>query len=640
MKQKLQIVLSLLLVIIASFFFQLGRSDLLYSSLNSSDIRPAKISSDPEIIKLPLSSGTKNTQESPYKKNKALIIAENLNDANYDKTVANVLLTLERLEFITNIVSIDVIPGLTDSMSDYDMILVLPSIISAAGNSSEISSYVSQGGRLLILFDPSQVTTKASEELLPMAGVSASYNIKQTASFELTSELITSLTGKLDLTGETLAPHDYIQYQEFELEPNCEIHVVSAEGDPLIWQYKLLNGSVLVMNTSHYSSRYMRGLIFGSISKLMDITVYPTAAAVTIFIDDFPANYNAEIPLIRNEYGRDYERFITDIWWPKMEAVAKSHNLKLNASLIISFDNDTDNIPAKVELNDSTKLLIQELLMSGGELCLHGYNHQPLTCDQAASASYGYSAWPNEAAAAASLQIVDNALQALLPGYHPQVYIPPSDLFADSERLIDELIYTLPYLEVVSGIYYEPPGKEGKSEDFLVQDNGMTNSSNNEFINLPRISSGPFLSDEGRFLTASAAMTEGLISHTVFVDDVLDPIRSRGKTCEQLIQAYDNIFTWFDESFADYEKLTASEAARSTAATFEADISFDLTEDQLTLACDNFIREQTVVVCLDAELKSVTNCEVSRLDTMRWIVRLNGPLAVLEVSGNENLSDS
>lgn len=640
MKQKMQIGLTLLAVIIAALFFQLSRTDLLYSSLNNSVLRPTKISYDQKIFELPLSYGTKNTQETSYKKNKALMLVEDLNDSDDDETASNILLTLDRLEFITSIISSDNISRLTENLSVYDMVLVLHSAISAASSSSEISSYVSQGGRLLILYDPSQSTTQSSNELLTMAGVSTGYKIKQTTSFEMTSELITSLTGKLDLTGETLVPHDYIQFQEFELEPNCEIHAASAEGDPLIWQYQHLNGSVLVMNTSHYSSRYMRGLIFGSISTLMDITVYPTAAAVTIFIDDFPASYNAEIPLIRNEYGRDYERYITDIWWPKMEAVAKRHGLKLNANLIISFDDDTDNIPAKVELSDCTKLLAQELLFSGGEICLHGYNHQPLTCDNDASASYGYRAWPNEAAAAASLRIVDNALQELLPGYHPQVYIPPSDLFADSERLIDEFTYTQPYLEVISGIYYEPPGKEGKSEDFLVQDIGITYSTNNELINLPRISSGPFLSDEGRFLTASAAMTEGLISHTILVDDVLDPIRSQGQTCEELIKAYDNIFTWFDESFANYEKLTASEAAQSAADSLQADVSFDLTEDQLRLACDNFKREQAIVVCLDAELKAVTNCEVIRLDTMRWIVRLYGPLAVLEVSENENLSDS
>jgi hypothetical protein len=99
---------------------------------------------------------------------------------------------------------------------------------------------------------------------------------------------------------------------------------------------------------------------------------------------------------------------VEEIFWPELNNLADKFNLRLSASCLIS--------PGTAD-SSSRRYLLSEIVSIGGEVCLHGSVHQPLSLDRTAMAEFGYKAWPDEVSAIASLEPAKSTLEQLLPLY-------------------------------------------------------------------------------------------------------------------------------------------------------------------------------------------------------------------------------
>ena len=140
------------------------------------------------------------------------------------------------------------------------------------------------------------------------------------------------------------------------------------------------SGKFMVYNGTFLNSKESRGLITGGVALLNDTYIYPIMNFELLFIDDFPApipaGYNNKI---NKEYGRDINGFYRDIWWPDMLKEAKSIDASYNGAIIETYNNKVK--PKFINDSDQQKNLLsygREVLSQGGELGLHGYNHQSL----------------------------------------------------------------------------------------------------------------------------------------------------------------------------------------------------------------------------------------------------------------------
>lgn len=657
MKESVKIKLTILLVLAVACYFQLGRLDLFLGSLAR-----AANTDQPDIEIKNVSLLRSDTNH--YYRSQSLVIG----DADGDKEIiSNLRRVLGKLSIDTDFSEQKKRQNQPpNDYSRYDLIILTPSVLGLNSLSAQIQEYVEQGGRLLVLnkIEPEESLMAG---LADLAGIVRTGEVKQTSIVYFQTELISGITGKLQLTGEVLSPHEYFHYQESELDSECQIALISEDGNPLIWQRQYLNGEVMVINTDHYASRYLTGLLAGSISALIGTVVYPVPAAKIIFIDDFPADYSYEIALIRKEYGRNYERFVQEIWWPLISGLLAKHALKPSCAYLPDFA-EFDYISRDSRDHDKSpafKLLLNDILAADGEVCLHGYNHQPLSCDTALMTSYGYKAWPDVKTISDSLRKASGILREIMPEYNLQVYIPPSDLLASADfcvlsgfsglrqisgspaiaDILTAVATSVPSIKTVSGIYYPPPGKEMAAEGFMIHDSGVlavqsidpayrdfaSEVSGTTLIALPRITFGPNLSGEFRMLLASAAMTEGIISHTVFVDDILDPYRSRGRDCEQITAAYGQVFSMMDEDFPWLESMTASEAAVRIGSASQAHTWFSRTDSELEIYCANHVPGQKLIVRISGDLLPVNGCLAARIDSCRWLVSMEQESAILEV---------
>ena len=116
------------------------------------------------------------------------------------------------------------------------------------------------------------------------------------------------------------------------------------------------------------------GLLAGILSLTSDTYVYPTVGAKVFIIDDFPAPVPEGIfPRLYDEVHLTTADFYRNVWWPQMLANAKRYGFKYTGVVIETYGNQV-----KGPFAPMSDRYGRELLKSGGELGIHGYNHQPL----------------------------------------------------------------------------------------------------------------------------------------------------------------------------------------------------------------------------------------------------------------------
>ena len=116
-----------------------------------------------------------------------------------------------------------------------------------------------------------------------------------------------------------------------------------------------------------------------AIALMEDTCVYPVINVSSFFIDDFPS----PVPFGTSKYiQRDYNMSIADfyakVWWPDMLKMAREHGIEYTGLLIEQY---TDHVTGEFPRQTSTERFnhfAASLMNEGGEIGLHGYNHQPL----------------------------------------------------------------------------------------------------------------------------------------------------------------------------------------------------------------------------------------------------------------------
>ena len=511
---------------------------------------------------------------------------------------------------------------------DYDLIILTHMKQEDLVDREALFAYARLGGNLIYLGNGSI----GPEDLLisdaAFWGIEQAGAIKKTHAVYFNTELLTGVTGAIEITGEFVAPFDFFHGSDVSLVDGCLIHMESGEGNPLIWQKQVVNGRIMVLNVGQYDRKELRGLLAGSISVLFDFFVYPVVGSQVVFIDDFPADYRSTHEILRTNYGRDLQRYILEIWWPQMQVLMRRHNLKLTGTYIETY---SDQVEGPFADNTATRVasmkLVSDLLAGGGEMSLHGYNHQPLFFSQTSMQPYNYKAWPNADQMVAALQQSVAFFEQIYAGYVFYTYSAPSELL--DTAALPALLAAVPSLQVISGTYYgNGTSAVGDQADLFIQEFGLDERYG---VALPKVTSGAFLTDEVRFLMASVLTTDGLINHLVYPDEILDPYRSKSLLWEDLVDAYDQLFSDIDETYGWLLPETAANAAARLERTEQATLHVSQATDQITLACDHFSGPITAMVTTDRVLAAGSGCTIKKIDSIRYLVSIQEPISFLEV---------
>lgn len=588
--------LIILFVILMGIGAQLARSQMVFRLTNPTNDGPA-------ARKIPAAASAA-WEADGYTTDKFLIIYDEKEElsAKLAENLAQTIHYMKKEYDTTTVQRLGSISG------EYRAVIAASSIIDDSEQWQLVEDYVEKGGRLFFAVRPE--LDQGFLRIYRKLGIYSYGSLMNTEMVQLTSNVL------IKGDGQTFNDPFLANSSLFvSLEDRCRVYARTVRQTPLLWEASYGQGSFMVYNGVTLYSRINRGMIAGAISKLLEdeTFIYPVMNMKLAFIDDFPAPF----PKGRNEalyaeYGRDNTRFFREIWWPDMLKTSKQENLKYTGALIENY-NDWVKSPFSENPGSDREGLItygRELLKNGGELGIHGYNHQSLETKTNVSSYFGYNVWKSEKDMEDALKEVNRFTKSVFSKYEFRTYVPPSNVLSPEGR---EAIRTAsPDIRILSSIYLEDPGSRAYVQEFEVGKDGM--------IELPRITSGYEFSVENRWAVMNTVTSIGVFSHFVHPDDILDSGRNGNKSWKELSREYSEMMGFVNSKYSWLKPMTATggaEQLESFAASWPA---FKQEDGKLSASVAGFVHEADFILRTDKKIGSLHNCSVTQIDKDVYLV--------------------
>jgi hypothetical protein len=319
---------------------------------------------------------------------------------------------------------------------------------------------------------------------------------------------------------------------------------------------------------------------------------------------------------------------VLEIWWPDMVKMMHKYGLVYTGAYVEAYNDDVEgDFPDNENMTASMDQIVRDFNKYGGEISLHGYNHQALLLDQEKASRYGYTSWPDGESIVKSLRSSIRFFNQSYPNYQFTTFVPTSNLL--EEDVIPYLLQALPTLETISGVYFSYDYLNNmKSEDHFKQEFAEDSRYGTA---LPRVTHGAFYSDQVRYNLASAVTTHGIVSHFIHPDDVLDPVRSQNLLWEDIYKQTERLFGAIDQQFGWLVKNKARDASQKIRQYVHADLYYRISGKTMTIAADHFGTELSVILFTDRSIRESKGCDYQKIDSQRYLIRMHQNIVTLEV---------
>lgn len=298
------------------------------------------------------------------------------------------------------------------------------------------------------------------------------------------------------------------------LADDAKLFVETPDGKPLLWERKHGRGKFVVFNNVNALKKDWRGFFAAGLSRLYDDFSYPVIGAKVVFIDDFPAPVpEGRLDSIYNEFKMNTEDFYRYVWWPDMLSISAGNNVKYTGLVIESY-NDRIKPPFTPDAGENARKYLvsygRELLKSGGEMGVHGYNHQSLAMEGYNQDELGYNVWESPEEMGQAVAAVRDYIQAVYPDYVLRSYVPPSNVLSPEGK--EAIRRAIPSVNIFCSLY-----SGTYDERCFYQDFGR-NPDNT--YDIPRVSSGFDVTDDGYMTNFSVINAYGISTHFVHPDEL------------------------------------------------------------------------------------------------------------------------
>lgn len=343
-----------------------------------------------------------------------------------------------------------------------------------------------------------------------------------------------------------------------QLSKGCDRVVASEDGSvPLLWGYKSGSGKTVIMNYT-MTDKFQRGFYCLAYSMLDDVCIYPVINASSYYIDDFPSPVpSGDSSYIMRDYGVDIATFYANYWLPQVIKWENEYGI-VHTGFIIEDYNDNVNAPFKRNNATARFLMFGNMLLNnGGELGLHGYNHQPL-CIKGIDDDmrFGtYKLWPDSKSIVEAITELKDFSEQLFPNETFRVYVPPSNIMSEEGK--KALLNADKDITIISSIYLPDADVNSCTQEFGIDEK-------NNVIETPRIVSGCDM-DEYMYYTAFSELNFHYVqSHFLHPDDVLDPDRGAEAGWAKNVEWFNEYLDFLKVSVPDIRQCTGSEMGDAT----------------------------------------------------------------------------
>ena len=509
----------------------------------------------------------------------------------------------------------DAIPSLTS----FDrVILLMPSLDGLGTHLSDIMSWVSAGGSLMLAMPPDN--SSYLQVIASKLGIeSAGYDYVKAESIVPSEDFMLGGGERYEFSG----PFD----SSLSVSLRETAHVWAKTGDtgtPLIWSNDCGSGHTVVCNIGIYD-KVMRGFYASAISLLGDATAYPVINSAVFFLDDFPSPVpSGDGTYIKRDYGLSIADFYTKVWWPDLQKLAQKYGIRYTGVMIENYEDAVNQTePARQADTTQFRYFGGMLLQMGGELGFHGYNHQPLALwDTDYGTLYDYKTWKNKETLVASLNELIAFQDEVLPNAHDSVYVPPSNILSARAR---KLIGTdVPRIKTIASTYFKDGTDLPYVQEFGVASDGI--------VEQPRIVSGGMVDDSYMRLAAVSELSMHYVStHFMHPDDLLDPDRGAKEGWEVYKGGLVDYLEWLTKSAPDLRRQTASECSGAIQRFSSVTVSVDTSADAWTLSLGNFHDEAWLMFrANNGEPGAVTGGELTHLTGNLYLLKANDKTVTIE----------
>ena len=491
-------------------------------------------------------------------------------------------------------------------------------VISTVGNWDNVKSmdtfrrYVKSGGTLYFLATPSpgsKLTDMAPE--VGINGIGAG-GLGVTEGVKMLSNVLLG-AGGTEFIGPTFKHFSL----PVTLAKDSKLHMQSLAGVPLLWETAYGKGNYVVYNASNLNEKENRGLLIGILGLGQSYYLYPVVGIKTVCIDDFPSpvpeGYNEKI---NAEYQLSTEQFFRQIWWSDMLGSAKKYDIKYTG-LIIETYNDKVTPPFTPENNNATNrnnliLYGRELLKSGGELGVHGYNHQSLVLAGQKTES-SYNLWASKVDMSQSIAEVKRYIEAVYPDYKLKVYVPPSNILSREGR--QAVVEGLPDLKVIASIAVG----NGVDDMSYLQE---YNRSSDGILEMPRFSVDYLRYDNEDWNIYNGITYLGVFSHFVHPDNIFYAENAH-KTWREMHEGFDSLLKMLTEKFGWLRSSTISQGAEYFEDYLNLDYRVVREKNGLSLFSWGNHQEVYFILRTPRPIKVVQGCRAEKIGDNVYLLKIS-----------------
>ena len=485
-----------------------------------------------------------------------------------------------------------------------------------------LEQYVEQGGTAIFLQRLSREAMNAG--LQKQLGIETIGSEVNTNGIEMKTDF---LFGASDFS------MDEADYQtaanQVDLAEKAEVQMTSADGLPLLWQTASGDGKYIVYNGTGMTDKMNYGLIVAAMSCTEDTYVYPVLGMKLFFIDDFPA------PEPEGNYDKIYDelhlttvQFFREVWWPKMLSNAKKYDLKYTGLVIESYGDQVKGpfkpLPGR-KSKDNLIVYGRELLKAGGELGLHGYNHQSLAPAGYNQDALGYVPWKSEEDMTESMQELRRYVKEVFPDYEFRTYVPPSNILSPEGKAAVKKAF--PELKVYASLYNGVAEEHAYYQDFQKNADGT--------FEIPRVTSGYIPSDSMKWEGINVLNMMGVFSHFVHPDELFYE-ESKDLTWDQMEHGLRDFLADIFGRYPWLRSATASEAMEYMDDYADLNYRVHRSPDHTTVQVWNYRKPVTFILRSDKELDHANGCKVEWIDDGAYLVRVEDTTAEIYWKGEKD----
>lgn len=396
------------------------------------------------------------------------------------------------------------------------------------------------------------------------------------------------------------------------LSKDSKIHITAEDEIPLLWEKAIGNGKVFFVNGQILSEKSNRGVLSGIVSNTGDSFIYPIINSKVLFIDDFPAPVpSTPSKIIYDEYGMDDYKFFINVWWPDMVKIFNKYNAKPTGYIIYNYEDSVTNVESFEGDKYLESLVVQgrNLLKAGGELGIHGFNHQPLRLEKYPNNKLGYNNWKSYSDMVKAQVELRKFIENIYPNYQIKAYVPPSNII--SKDGIKALRQGFPTLNTVSALYVADKESLAYEQEFSKEDG---------IYNFPRYSSGFDLEEFDKWIIYNGLTTNGVFSHFVHPDDILDPERGNGMTWKELNEEFNKLMEDNYKNFGWLQDHTISEGVKALDNYINTESVFDYTNNNIKGYLKNSTKSDYFILRTNNKITKSEGCTYEKIDDNVYLV--------------------